>query len=114
MKIVIFSIVVLNCLLALVAGQTVPNPCSTGSYTGYASTEYFNRQFPVNVLNGRNYNSGGFYFASSAEQCCYNCITQTGGACTTWTFDGCPTRTNSGTWAGKCYLSSARLSYYAN
>ena len=84
-----------NCQTAVTTAN-----CPSGEYYNYASTAYTNRLSPVTTLAGVNYNSGGFYAvtsASGADQCCYNCATQTGGACTTWTYDGC----------GRCYLSSA-------
>ena len=72
-------------------------------YVGYQSTAYQGKLSPVTVVGGVTYNTGGFYQtnsnyipAQSADQCCKACVTQTNGACTTWTYDGCNT----------CYLTS--------
>ena len=98
------SILILNLigsLVALVHGQTsYTTYCPTGINTNYKATSYVSLLAPVTTLAGVTYNTGGFYAVTAsngAEQCCYNCRTQTGGKCTTWTYDGC----------GKCYLSSA-------
>lgn len=91
-------------VLGLTNAQTATYPsngmCPSGEYVGYSSTAYSQRLSPVTVLAGTQYFSGGFYQVTNvngADQCCYNCATQTSGQCTTWTYDGC----------GKCYLSSA-------
>lgn len=95
-QIVIVVIVAIS--LAFVNGQTTAPYCPTGLYTGYQSTAFLSsRASGVSQLAGVTYSSGGFYSARSAEECCYNCRTQTNGACTTWTYFGC----------GRCFLSSA-------
>lgn len=77
--------------------------CPTGEYVNYKSTAYAYGYSPVRQLTSGSSSYCGFYgttastAAASADQCCKACATQSGGACTTWTYDGC----------GRCYLSSA-------
>ena len=97
----LFLSVILS-VLALTNAQTAltTSYCPTGEYYNYKSTAYMYGYSPILTLAGTTYNTGGFYAVTSAngaDQCCYNCRTQTGGTCTTWTYDGC----------GRCYLSSA-------
>ena len=86
-------------------GQTTATYCPSGYYSGYTSTAQQQHTAPIMTLSGRTYytcatqQKAGYYNATSAEQCCYNFATQTGGTCTTWTYDSC----------GRCYLSTARL-----
>ena len=102
----IISLILLSVTTISINAQTktITDNCPSGQYVGFQSTAYQGKLSPVTVLAGVTYNTGGFYqtassytAAQSADQCCRNCATQTNGACTTWTYDGCNT----------CYLSSA-------
>ena len=82
--------------------MTTPTYCPTGMYSNGQTYAYRNSASDPNkvlCLAGKQYSSGGFYQstagASSAEQCCYNCRTQTNGLCSSWTLDS----------QGRCYLS---------
>ena len=97
-----FILIALASLLALANCQTYTSYCPSGEYFGYVSTAFTQCLSPVTGLSttSSNYAPNGIYkvtSANGADQCCYNCATQTGGKCTTWTYDGC----------GNCYLSSA-------
>ena len=95
----IFKVILISCcaILAVNAGYSTPNCPNLND--NYRSTAYDNRLSPITTVNGQTYTTnGGFFAASSAEQCCLNCWKYTNGLCTTWTYDGC----------GTCYLSSAK------
>lgn len=83
--------------ISSVNGVTYWPSCPSGANINFKSTDFDIRRAPITVLAGQTYSSGGLFAAHSAEECCYNCATQTNNKCTTWTYDGC----------GVCYLSSA-------
>ena len=102
----IIGLILLSVTTILINAQTktITDNCPTGLYVGFQSSDYQSKLFPVTVLAGVTYNTNGIYQtaatytpAQSADQCCRNCATQSNGACTAWTYDGCNT----------CYLSSA-------
>lgn len=103
-QVIVISLFLMVASLTNVYGvtPTLTTYCPSGMYTGFTSTALLNKAFPITTIAGVSYTSSGFYGATSAEQCCYNCATQTDGACTTWTYDSC----------GRCYLSSAKLTTF--
>ena len=99
-----FFLIALTTLVSLANCQTqieYTSLCPSGIINNEYSYDFISKSYPITGLIGTpaNYSPNGMYkvtTANGADQCCYNCNTQTNYQCSSWTYDGC----------GNCYLTS--------